>query len=102
MSVGQEVVEETGEPARTTSVHRRVYDEGGKLLYDTTWSSYYRSEPRVVRYGTKPLPKPEKKPKDPNAEKPGATTGATETTPPVTGSPPPVEPAVTDPLPQRG
>jgi hypothetical protein len=46
LSVGETVLEDAGEPSRTTSVQRRVYDAGGKLLYDTTWRSYYRSEPR--------------------------------------------------------
>jgi vancomycin resistance protein YoaR len=60
---GETALEDSGEPARRTSVRRRVYDAEGKLLYDTTWSSYYRSEPRVIRVGTKPLPKPKAKPK---------------------------------------
>jgi vancomycin resistance protein YoaR len=47
------VVEEYGQPARSTSVHRLVYDASGKLLHDDTWSSYYRAEPEVVRVGTK-------------------------------------------------
>ncbi len=58
MWVGEQVVDETGEPGRTTSVTRRVYTKNGKLLYDTTWSSWYRSEPTVVRYGTKKRPEP--------------------------------------------
>ncbi|MGH3129557.1 MAG: hypothetical protein ACRDNX_01950, partial [Gaiellaceae bacterium] len=62
--VGERVVEEAGEPSRSTSVRRRVYDADGKLLYDTTWRSVYRSEPTLLRVGTKPRPKPEaKKPK---------------------------------------
>ena len=63
-----------------------------------------------VRYGTKPLPKPEKKPaaKGEKPVKPGATTGTTPaetaptTTEPAPVEPPPAEPAVTDPTPQRG
>jgi hypothetical protein len=27
-------------------------------MYDHTWYSSYRSEPRVIRYGTKPRPEP--------------------------------------------
>jgi vancomycin resistance protein YoaR len=97
MSVGETVLEDSGEPSRTTSVHRRVYGEDGELMYDTTWRSYYRSEPRIVRYGTKPLPKPEKK-KPAKDEKP--PTAGDETTPPTAGAPPPVEePAVTEPEP---
>lgn len=45
-------------PSRAVSVRRIVYDRRGKLLYDTTWSSTYVSEPRVVRVGTKAQPAP--------------------------------------------
>ncbi len=69
MWVGEQVLEESGEPGRKTSVTRRVYTSSGKLMYDTTWSSFYRSEPKVVRYGTKerpePPPPPTKKKKEP-------------------------------------
>src|SRR5215210_5590244 len=58
MWVGEEVTDEYGEPSRKTAVTRRVYAKSGKLMYDTTWSSYYRAEPTVVRYGTKPRPEP--------------------------------------------
>ncbi len=60
--VGSTVVEESGEPSRSTSVRRRVYS-GGALLYDNSWYSSYRSEPRVVDVGTKPRPKPKPLPK---------------------------------------
>jgi vancomycin resistance protein YoaR len=63
MLVGQTALEESGQPSRATSVRRRVYDSDGKLMYDHTWYSSYSSEPRVIRYGTKPVPKPE--PKEP-------------------------------------
>jgi hypothetical protein len=110
LSVGETVLEDAGEPSRRTSVTRRVYDADGKLLYDTTWSSYYSSEPRIVRYGTKPLPKPKPPPKDETAkakdkDKP-ATTAPTETGPastaptttaPTAGEPPPADPGVSDP-----
>jgi vancomycin resistance protein YoaR len=105
LTVGQTVVEEYGEPSRRTSVHRRVYAENGTLLYDTTWSSYYRSEPRVIRVGTKPIPKPEKE-----KPTPGTTTGTTPTdTAPTTTEPTPTTPrpetpdpgaAITDAKPQ--
>jgi vancomycin resistance protein YoaR len=61
---GKQVVEQSGSPPRKTSVRRIVYDAGGKLLYDTTWRSYYVAEPTVVRLGTKPPPKR----KEPKAE----------------------------------
>jgi len=53
---GQKVVEQTGEPPRTTSVHRLVYDANGKLIHDTVFYSSYRGEPTVIRVGTKPRP----------------------------------------------
>jgi vancomycin resistance protein YoaR len=56
--VGQKVVEQTGEPPRTTSVRRIVYDAAGKVLHDTVFYSSYRGEPTVVRVGTKKRPKP--------------------------------------------
>ena len=53
--VGQKVVEEAGQPSRSVSVRRIVYDAKGHVLYDTTWYSNYVAEPKVVRYGTKPV-----------------------------------------------
>jgi vancomycin resistance protein YoaR len=55
---GQEVTENGGSSAQSTSVHRKVYGPNGKLLYDNVWYSSYRGETKVVRYGTKPKPKP--------------------------------------------
>ena len=78
MLVGQTALEEAGQPSRATSVRRRVYDSGGDLMYDHTWYSSYRSEPRVIRYGTKPPPVLE--PKEPKKKKP------------VPPPPPPAEP----------
>jgi vancomycin resistance protein YoaR len=62
---GHQVVDESGSPSLSTSVHRRVYTETGKLLYDNVWYSSYRGEYRVIRYGTKPKPKPKPKPVKP-------------------------------------
>jgi vancomycin resistance protein YoaR len=70
---GETVVDDDGEPSRSTSVRRLVYAPSGKLLSDSTWYSSYRSEPKLVRVGTKEQPKPEKK-------KPGATTTTQTTT----------------------
>jgi len=83
MWVGEQVVEESGEPARRTSVTRRVYAKNGKLMYDTTWSSWYRSEPKVVRYGTKQRPEPPPPPPPPPPKK---------NPPPPPPPPPPAEP----------
>jgi vancomycin resistance protein YoaR len=69
---GERVVEEAGMPSRAASVRRMVYDKRGRLLYDTTWSSTYVSEPRVVRVGTKERPVA--------STKPGTTTRAETTT----------------------
>jgi vancomycin resistance protein YoaR len=66
---GKRVVDDAGEPARETSVRRKVYDSEGNLLYDSTWHSYYVAESKLVRVGTKEKPelaKP-KKPKLPAA-----------------------------------
>jgi vancomycin resistance protein YoaR len=67
LPAGEQVVEESGEPSRATSVRRRVYAADGKLLYDDTWYSSYRGEKRVVRVGTKKA-EPEKQKAEP--EKP--------------------------------
>ena len=53
---GETALEDSGEPSRSTSVRRRVYLPSGKLLYDNTWYSSYRSEPRIVLVGTKQRP----------------------------------------------
>jgi vancomycin resistance protein YoaR len=82
---GQSAVEESGEPSRSTSVRRKVYDEGGKLLYDATFYSSYRGEQKVVRVGTKP------KPETTTTETTTTTTGTTTTPkkPPTTTAPRP-------------
>ena len=82
---GERTTEEVGEPSRKTAVTRRVYTADGKKLYDTTWASYYRSEPTVVRYGTKERPEPPPPPpKDPPPKDPP---------PPPPKDPPPPPPA---------
>jgi vancomycin resistance protein YoaR len=84
---GKQIVDDFGEPSRKTSVVRRVYAKNGKLLSETTWSSWYRSEPKTVRYGTKPLPK-EPPPPPPKDKKPPPPPPPTEPPPP-----PPAPPA---------
>jgi vancomycin resistance protein YoaR len=74
---GKRVIEADGEPPRSVVVTRRVYLPSGKLLYDETWSTYYRGEKRIVRIGTK-LPEP-----------PPTTTTTTTTTTTETEPPPP-------------
>ena len=78
--VGEKVIEEFGSPARAVAVTRTVY-VGNRVLYEETWRTAYQSEPRVVRYGTIPVPEAE-----PEAPPPDETTPAetTPTTPPTT------------------
>jgi len=82
MYIGSTVVEESGEPSRSTSVRRRVYTANGRLLYDNTWYSSYRGEPRVVRVGTKHRPKPKPPPPPPHKgpSGPSGPTGPTGVT----------------------
>jgi vancomycin resistance protein YoaR len=81
--VGSTVVEESGEPSRSTSVRRRVYTGAGALLYDNTWYSSYRGEARVVHVGTKPRPKKKKGPTGPTGPSgPSGPTGATSVSSP--------------------
>jgi vancomycin resistance protein YoaR len=96
MEKGSVVVEDYGEPARSTAVTRIVRSASGAVLHENTWYSSYRSEPKIVRVGTKPKPKPKPKP-EPKAEpKPKATpTPGTETTP----APPADDP---EPAPESG
>jgi vancomycin resistance protein YoaR len=86
---GKSEVLEYGEPARATSVSRKVYAANGKLLHDDTWYSQYRSEPKVVRVGTKPKPKPKKKPKPPKVDPlvPGEVNGVPNAPPASTPQP---------------
>ena len=86
LTEGRTVVEDSGEPSRSTSVRRRVYTAGGKLLYDDTWYSSYVSEPKIVLVGTKPKPKPKPPPKKTTTTT--STTTTTTTTPPPPPRPP--------------
>jgi vancomycin resistance protein YoaR len=76
LAPGAVEVDDSGVPAQTTSVERKVYTAEGKLLSDQTWYSSYRAEPKVVRVGP-PKPKQTKKP-----------TTTTTTTTPTTTTPP--------------
>jgi vancomycin resistance protein YoaR len=80
LAAGQTVVEQTGSPARSTSVRRRVYDASGKLISDDTWSSSYRAEPAVIRVGTKRKPKPKPKPSTTTTTTTSTTTTTATTT----------------------
>ncbi len=85
--VGQKVVDSTGEPPRTTSVRRIVYDADGKVLHDTVFYSSYRGEPTVIRVGTKPKPQTETT----------TTTTSTTTTTTTTAKKPPARTTTTQP-----
>jgi vancomycin resistance protein YoaR len=89
MWTGEQVVDDFGEPSRRTRVTRRVYSENDKLLSETTWTSWYRSEPKIVRYGTKPRPK-EPPPPPPKDKKDKKDKGKRQPPPP--GEPPPPPP----------
>jgi vancomycin resistance protein YoaR len=85
---GEVVVDEYGAPAQATSVQRKVYDAGGKLLSDATWYSSYRSEPKIVRVGPKKAK--EKPPKTVTTDK--TTTSVTTTAATTTTTPAPAVP----------
>jgi vancomycin resistance protein YoaR len=71
---GEQVVDDPGEPALTTSVTRDVYTAEGKLLYHDVFNSYYRASPELVRIG------PKKKPAKTKPANPTTTTTPTTTT----------------------
>ena len=79
---GIEVVEDAGEPSRRTSVTRLVYSKNGNLLAEDTWTSWYRAEPKLVRYGTKARPKPPPPPPKKKAKRPPPPPPAPTTPPP--------------------
>ena len=56
---GKSKIDTQGSPPEATSVERKVYAPGGKLLYDDVWHSSYRAEPTVLLVGTKPKAKPQ-------------------------------------------
>jgi vancomycin resistance protein YoaR len=73
---GKTRIEEPGTDSSAVSVQRTVYDEDGDVVRSETWSTSYRGEYRIVRYGTKepekkkPEPKADDTPKTPPAERP--------------------------------
>ena len=82
--VGETVVVDAGEPSRSVTVTRTVY-ERDNVLYEEAWFTSYRSEPKIVRVGTiprpePPTPKPPAPPKQGEKDQP-ATTGPSPTTP---------------------
>jgi vancomycin resistance protein YoaR len=69
---GEQIIDDPGEPALTTSVTRDVYTKDGKLLYHDVWYSYYRPAPELIRVGPKKKPKKSLKPAE--AAAPGSIT----------------------------
>jgi vancomycin resistance protein YoaR len=94
--VGERYVEDPGEPSRSVSVRRIVYDANGDVLYDSTWYSSYRAEPRIVHIGTKPKPVEEKPPADTETPSDGGSGSAGGSGSGSGGEPPPQEPAPGD------
>jgi vancomycin resistance protein YoaR len=80
LSDGQQVVQDPGDPARKTSVRRRVYSASGKLLSDTVFYSSYRAQPEILLVSTKTAPK-KKKPKPVTTTTSAITTTTTTTQP---------------------
>src|SRR5262249_27158733 len=78
LAPGTTEVQDPGESAYKTSVHRVVYSPGGKVLSDATWYSNYVASPEILLVG--PKPKPKAKPKPPATET-TPTTPTTTTTP---------------------
>ncbi len=79
MFVGQTVVVDDGEPSRAVTVRRIVY-ERDKVLYEETWYTSYRSEPKIVRVGTIPRDEPAPPPSPKDDSKGTTSTAATPTT----------------------
>jgi vancomycin resistance protein YoaR len=76
---GEVVVDDSGVPAQSTSVERKVYSASGTLLSDETWYSSYRAQPKIVRVGPKqPKKKPPATTTTPPTQSPPATTTAPE------------------------
>jgi vancomycin resistance protein YoaR len=61
LAPGQVVVDDSGVPAQSTSVERKVYSPAGALLSDETWYSSYRAEPKIIRVGPPKVKTPPKK-----------------------------------------
>jgi vancomycin resistance protein YoaR len=74
---GVTAIDDYGDPSRSTSVRRLVY-VGGNVLYDNTWYSSYRSQPEIIRFGTRARKPPPKK----GPSGPTGPTGASGVKPP--------------------
>ena len=83
LAPGTSVVQDAGEAAYSTSVHRLVYASSGKLLSNATWYSNYVALPEIVLVGpNKPKPKVKTKPAATTPTTPAQTTPTpSQTTP---------------------
>jgi vancomycin resistance protein YoaR len=73
---GKTVVEQEGTAPTRTTATREIYSADGDLIRSETWTTSYEGETRIVRVGTKVVPKPTPKPKT----KPGAEVAPGEPT----------------------
>jgi vancomycin resistance protein YoaR len=89
---GEQVVDDPGEPAMSTSVHRLVYDASGKVIHDDTFSSHYVAAPELVRVGPKKAKKPKKPKPAQTSTLPGATTPTAPVLPPTPTTPTETQP----------
>lgn len=92
---GTRLIEEMGSPPRETRVTRRVLASDGTVLHENAWASSYVAEPRIVRVGTKPKPKPAGPGTRPRADAPAVSPGGAD--PEVAGSPLPVSGGAAEP-----
>jgi vancomycin resistance protein YoaR len=84
--VGERVIEDFGEPARAITIRRIVYQDD-EVLFEESWYTHYRYEPRIIHVGTIPVPEPEPVPEPVPTEPTPTEPTPTETTPPTTTGP---------------
>jgi vancomycin resistance protein YoaR len=78
---GETAVEEVGAAPTRTTASRTVYSPEGVLVHEETWTTSYEAEEKVVRVGTKVVPK---KPKPPATDKAAPTSTEASSPQPVT------------------
>ena len=78
LAKGKQVVEAEGSAPTRTTATREIYAADGELIRSETWTTSYEGEDRIVRIGTKVVPKPTPERKKPAAEQPPADESATE------------------------
>ena len=78
LAKGERVVEAEGSAPTRTTATREIYAADGELIRSETWTTSYEGEDRIVRIGTKVVPKPTPERKKPAAKQPPADEKATE------------------------